>query len=228
MLFSLCFKDTDDGAAKELETVDLAIYAVQCEGAEPGDSLADVGVVIEGCTVIEDLRHVANGCAILFGLIYCLNLNYPKDLRYTFEFLQKVVMELDGGKLSNKVQILKNKLNEWNFSYRTEGLMRVRIKSVIWSEMDNLILGGYQCMFVLTFLWRFSVVHKKSIVIKTLLLSAIWLKRQIWAADWIRYNLLTWLSNLLRVISYQSFILRLKSLGKHWFYFFSQKGQSQF
>lgn len=82
--------DADVGAAKELETVDLAIYVVRWEGAEPGDSLADVGVVIEGCTVIKDLRHLANGCPILFGLIYCLNLNYPKDLRYTFEFLLKV------------------------------------------------------------------------------------------------------------------------------------------
>ena len=82
-------KDADVGAAKEPETVNLAIYAVQCKGAVSGDSLADVGVVIEGCT--KDLRHVQS----LFGLIYCLSLNYPKDLRYTFEFLQKVVMELD-------------------------------------------------------------------------------------------------------------------------------------
>lgn len=49
--------DADVGAAKELETVDLVIYVVRCEGAEPGDSLVDVGIVIEGCTGIKDLRR---------------------------------------------------------------------------------------------------------------------------------------------------------------------------
>lgn len=90
----------------------MGIYVVQREGAEGTDPPEDVGVIIEGCTVLQDLRDVANGSAALFGWIYSLNLSYPKDLRYTFEFLQKVVMGLDGNKLSNKVQVLKNKLHE--------------------------------------------------------------------------------------------------------------------
>uniref|UniRef100_A0A3B1IXZ8 Uncharacterized protein n=1 Tax=Astyanax mexicanus TaxID=7994 RepID=A0A3B1IXZ8_ASTMX len=83
-----------------------------CMGADSTDVPEDVGIVIEGCTVLQDLGDVANGCAVLLGLIYCLNLSYPKDLRYTFDFFQKVLMELDGSKLSNKVQVLKNKLLE--------------------------------------------------------------------------------------------------------------------
>lgn len=95
-----------------MENVVLGVYIVLQEGAEEKDPPEDVGVIIEGCTVLQDLRDVANGCAALFGWIYCLNLSYPKDLRYTFEFLQKVLMGLDGNKLSNKVQVLKNKLHE--------------------------------------------------------------------------------------------------------------------
>ncbi|XP_041825356.1 uncharacterized protein LOC121629698 isoform X2 [Melanotaenia boesemani] len=104
--------DADVEAEREMQKVVLGIYAVKREGAEQADPYADVGILVEGCTVLQDLREVANGCAVLFGLIYCLNLSYPKDLRYTFEFLQKVVMGLDGKKLSNKVQVLKNKLHE--------------------------------------------------------------------------------------------------------------------
>lgn len=90
----------------------LGVYVIRHEGAEPTELPEDVGVIIEGVEVLQDLRDVANGCAVLLGLIYSLNLSYPKDLRHTFEFLQKVVMELDGNRLSTKVQVLKNRLHE--------------------------------------------------------------------------------------------------------------------
>lgn len=105
--------------AEELERMDLGVYKIIHEGAQPDDSLEDVGIIIERCTVLQDLHDVASGCALLFGLIYCLNLSYPKPLRYTFEFFQKVLMGLEDKKLSNKIQVLKNKLcqkeTQWLF-----------------------------------------------------------------------------------------------------------------
>lgn len=50
---------------------------------------------------------------MLFGLMYVLNLSYPADLRYMFEVIQKIWMELDATKLSNKALALKNRLSEW-------------------------------------------------------------------------------------------------------------------
>uniref|UniRef100_A0AAY5KL14 Uncharacterized protein n=1 Tax=Esox lucius TaxID=8010 RepID=A0AAY5KL14_ESOLU len=105
-------EDIGIDAVTEIERLVLGVYIVRHDGADATDPPEDVGVVIEGCTVLRDLREAANGCAVLLGLIYCLNLSYPKELRYTFEFLQKVLMELDGNKLSTKVQVLKNKLHE--------------------------------------------------------------------------------------------------------------------
>lgn len=88
----------------------IGVFVIRYEGCEVGDEPADVGVVLEGVTALEGLGTVANGVVLLIGLIYALNRSYPKELRYTFELLQKVFLELDGHKLSTKVQALKTKL----------------------------------------------------------------------------------------------------------------------
>uniref|UniRef100_A0AAZ1XFB1 Uncharacterized protein n=1 Tax=Oreochromis aureus TaxID=47969 RepID=A0AAZ1XFB1_OREAU len=99
------FLDVDLGASRETEQLTLGVYVVRHEGANSADTPEDIGVIIEGCTVLQALSDVAKGCALLLGLIYSLNLSYPKHLKYTFEFLQKVLMELDGNNLSMKVQV---------------------------------------------------------------------------------------------------------------------------
>uniref|UniRef100_A0A3Q0QTY6 Uncharacterized protein n=1 Tax=Amphilophus citrinellus TaxID=61819 RepID=A0A3Q0QTY6_AMPCI len=68
----------------------------------------EIGVVLESIRVMTNLDNIAFAVVMLFGLIYALNLAYPADLHYTFEVFQKIFMELDGGKLSNKVLALKN------------------------------------------------------------------------------------------------------------------------
>lgn len=72
-------------------------------------SVMSVAVVVEEEIVLQDLPDLPTAFAYLFGLIYALNLKYPKDLRYTFETVQKVFMEL-GTDLSARVISLKNKL----------------------------------------------------------------------------------------------------------------------
>ncbi len=81
-------------------------------GADVDQDPDDVRIIVEGVQVLQELRDVANACALLFGIIYDLNLSYPSDLRYTFEFIQKILMELDAHRLSNQIQVLKNKLLE--------------------------------------------------------------------------------------------------------------------
>lgn len=95
-----------------MEKTVIGIYVIKHEGADASDPPEDVGIIVEGVTVLQDLGDVASAAALLFGVIYVLNLSYPSDLKYTFEFLQKVLMELDTHRLSAKVQVLKNKLLE--------------------------------------------------------------------------------------------------------------------
>ncbi len=89
----------------------LIVYVIQIEGASAEDeTAADVGVVLEGVEVLQSLKSVTSGCVMLFGLIYALNLSYPKDFKCTFEVFQKILMELDSAKLSPKFQTLKIKI----------------------------------------------------------------------------------------------------------------------
>ncbi|XP_071376114.1 uncharacterized protein [Centroberyx affinis] len=89
----------------------MGIYVTRVEEAGPGDEpFADVGVVLEGVEVLHNLQSVTLGCVMLFGLIYALNLSYPKDVKCTFEVFQKILMELDTTKLSPKVQALTIKM----------------------------------------------------------------------------------------------------------------------
>ncbi|XP_074500282.1 uncharacterized protein LOC141772779 [Sebastes fasciatus] len=72
-------------------------------------TVINVAVVVEEDIVLQDLPDLPTAFAYLFGLIYALNLQYPKELRYTFETIKKVFMGL-GTDLSARVRSLKNKL----------------------------------------------------------------------------------------------------------------------
>ena len=54
----------------------------------------NIGIVLEGQVVLQALDNFALA-AMFFGLMCALNLNYLLELRYTFQVLQKVVMELE-------------------------------------------------------------------------------------------------------------------------------------
>ena len=59
----------------------------------------DVGIVMGGIKVLSNVGSVIVG---LIMLIYALDLSFPDNLKYTFEFFQKVIMNLDGHKLNAK------------------------------------------------------------------------------------------------------------------------------
>ena len=68
-----------------------------------------VSVVIESDAVVN-LPKLADAFLVIFGLIYALHLSYPKALTNTFEFTQKILLGLESGKLSPRLQTLKNDL----------------------------------------------------------------------------------------------------------------------
>ncbi|XP_058481854.1 sterile alpha motif domain-containing protein 3-like isoform X2 [Solea solea] len=81
---------------------DLAMQVMKI--AIIGDGCATI--VVEGTKILQGI-DVARSCALLMGVIYALNLRYPKQLKFTFEAFQKLCLELDGQKASSKVMNLK-------------------------------------------------------------------------------------------------------------------------
>lgn len=63
-------------------------------------------IVVVGTKILQGI-DVARSCALLMGVIYALNLSYPKQLKFTFEAFQKLCLDVDGQKASPKVMNLK-------------------------------------------------------------------------------------------------------------------------
>ncbi|KAL0969925.1 hypothetical protein UPYG_G00234620 [Umbra pygmaea] len=88
----------------------MKIYVIKNKGAMDNDCTEEIGIVLEGVQVITGLGNMAQACALLLGMTYALNLSYPKQMKYTFEAFQKLLVELDCTKLTIKMAALKNKL----------------------------------------------------------------------------------------------------------------------
>uniref|UniRef100_A0A3Q3X5R5 Uncharacterized protein n=1 Tax=Mola mola TaxID=94237 RepID=A0A3Q3X5R5_MOLML len=59
---------------------------------------------------MDDLGNLPHAMCLLFGLIYALNLEYPQQLKNTFDFIQRVLLSLGHKSLKPKIQSLKNLL----------------------------------------------------------------------------------------------------------------------
>lgn len=75
-----------------------------------GEDLLDMSVVLEDQIILHDIKDFSKAVAMLMGLLYVLNINYPKELRYTFEVIQKVLMNIGADHCSARVHGLKNRL----------------------------------------------------------------------------------------------------------------------
>ncbi len=98
-----------DEAGCELQSCTMAVFVIR-EEEDPLQPPHDIGIVIEGVEVLNKLPSLAHGCAMLFGLIYALNLSYPSELKHTFDALQKIFMEIEPKKMTRRVCSLNVKL----------------------------------------------------------------------------------------------------------------------
>ncbi|XP_041868494.1 sterile alpha motif domain-containing protein 3-like [Melanotaenia boesemani] len=70
-----------DETQRHLDQTIIGIYVIKNPGVDADQLPEDVGIIVEGVQLLHGLKDVATACALLFGIIYDLNLSSPSDLR---------------------------------------------------------------------------------------------------------------------------------------------------
>ncbi|XP_048859457.1 uncharacterized protein LOC125726959 [Brienomyrus brachyistius] len=109
--FKVCF----DSEENNIEQIPVGILLVDNEDSPHCSSLIRVrpvstAIIIEGGIVMDDVRDLPLAVCLLFGLSYALHLDYPKNMKNTFNFIQQVMLDLGSKSLKPKLQTLKNQL----------------------------------------------------------------------------------------------------------------------
>ncbi|KAF1371938.1 hypothetical protein PFLUV_G00275550 [Perca fluviatilis] len=85
----------------------LTVFVDDAPTLQP--TVNSIDIVLEEAIVLTDLPDLPTAFAYLFGLLYALNMEFPKELKYTFEAIQHIFMELSAS-CSQRVRSLKTKL----------------------------------------------------------------------------------------------------------------------
>ncbi|KAL2079481.1 hypothetical protein ACEWY4_001208 [Coilia grayii] len=111
--------DDQDTDAEETYTkgVKISILSVlEDDGVAARRSLPNVlniAIILEEAVVLKDIKDLPSAVGYLIGLLYACNMEYPKELRYTFEVIQKVFLELDAQDCSARALSLRRKIFEF-------------------------------------------------------------------------------------------------------------------
>ncbi|KAM9817836.1 sterile alpha motif domain-containing protein 3-like [Syngnathus typhle] len=97
--------------------VPVAIMTVVPEGEpldllDPHPATVTHCIILEGTVAMDTAGGLSDAFCLTFGLMYALHLDYPKKMRNTFEFVQRVMLNLGVGNLRPKIQTLKNALQD--------------------------------------------------------------------------------------------------------------------
>lgn len=109
--FFLLFKAHVEFLDEAMKGMQLGLL-IGCGGVQQAipHEIFDVAVVVEETIVLHNFKDVAQSFAMLLGIIYCVNLKYPDTMKYTFEFLQRVLMNIKPDQASARVHGLRNRL----------------------------------------------------------------------------------------------------------------------
>ncbi|CAL9695807.1 unnamed protein product [Knipowitschia caucasica] len=70
-----------------------------------------VSIILEGSVVMAEISNMLDAFLLLFGLIFVFNMEYPKKLVNTFNFIQKILVCLDDNRVMKPcLRALKNEL----------------------------------------------------------------------------------------------------------------------
>lgn len=99
----------DSDTSEDFTQVPVGVLRVMTEDTPP--VINSIAIILEGNIVMDEIPTTCQALCLLFGLIYALHLDYPKGMKNTFAFIQKILLNLGQQKLSPKLQTLKNALS---------------------------------------------------------------------------------------------------------------------
>lgn len=85
---SITFLQDTDILEPVLNSASIAILTI-LQDDDASMSVRDQAVVLEGDIVLHNIPDLSAALVYLFGLLYALNIDYPKQMRYTFEAIQE-------------------------------------------------------------------------------------------------------------------------------------------
>ncbi|XP_024133663.1 uncharacterized protein LOC112149902 [Oryzias melastigma] len=97
--------ETTDEEASITEGLKVGVVTIK-----DGEDIVATSLVLEEQIILHDVKDFTQAIALLMGLLFSLNIDYPRGLRYTFEVVQKVFMDIGGGQCSSMVHGLRNRL----------------------------------------------------------------------------------------------------------------------
>ncbi|KAK6488859.1 hypothetical protein HHUSO_G7806 [Huso huso] len=109
-LLKMCLDtDPEESYTKGVKVGIITVVEDDVASSNSLPTVTSVAIVLEEAVVFEDVRDLSTAFALLFDLLYVLNTDFSKELKYTFEVIQQVLMDL-GSQCSARVQSLKTKL----------------------------------------------------------------------------------------------------------------------
>ncbi|XP_063752781.1 uncharacterized protein LOC134873241 [Eleginops maclovinus] len=106
--FKICKPNEESEAVKGMH-VGILILTENAQRPVPKEVI-DVALALEEDVILRNLKDVPHAFSLLMGLLYGLNIHYPKGLRYMFEIIQKVVMKIGAESCSSRVNGVWNRL----------------------------------------------------------------------------------------------------------------------
>ncbi|XP_034041248.1 uncharacterized protein LOC117523746 isoform X2 [Thalassophryne amazonica] len=104
-----------DTTKEALASVTVGVLIVMEDAQQQGPNAVHLqpistAIILEGGTVMDNVRDFPQAVCLLFGFMYALHLAYPKSMENTFRFIQAVMLGLGNKTLPPKLITLQNKL----------------------------------------------------------------------------------------------------------------------
>ncbi|KAG5271939.1 hypothetical protein AALO_G00185890 [Alosa alosa] len=110
-LFKKCLDtDAEEHYTKGVKIGILTVVEDDVAAVKSLPTVINTAIILEETVVLQDIKDVPSAFTYLMGLVYAIDMQYPKNLKYTFEVIQKVFLNLGATSCSARTLSFRNKM----------------------------------------------------------------------------------------------------------------------